>query len=91
MGRRNYDHLTRDEVDCDFPGGGPARFWLWVFLGEDSVCFVMDATRSSAVLADHVGLDPDTGQLSDTPGRRAAPARAVVGLLHRLRLRRTAG
>ncbi|EYT93574.1 hypothetical protein ThrDRAFT_00636 [Frankia casuarinae] len=71
MGRRNYDHLTRDEVDCDFPGGGPARWWLWVFLGPDSVCFVMDATRSSAVLADHVGLDPDTGQLSDTPGGAA--------------------
>jgi len=73
-------HLHADEttwrVFAPAAGGGPARFWLWVFLSADSVCFVMDATRSSTVLADHVGLDPDTGQLSDTPG--GAPRRLVL-------------
>ena len=32
-------------------GGGPARWWLWVFIGPDTVCFLMDPTRSSAALA----------------------------------------
>jgi hypothetical protein len=62
-------HLHADEttwrVFTPTGGGGPARWWLWVFLGPDSVCFVMDATRSTAVLAEHVGLDPDSGQLTD--------------------------
>ncbi len=43
---------------------GPARWWLWVFLGPDTACFVMDPTRSGAVLARHAGIDPETGQLS---------------------------
>ena len=62
-------HLHADEttwrVFTPAGGDGPARWWLWVFLGPDSVCFVMDATRSTAVLAAHVGLDPDSGQLTD--------------------------
>ncbi len=35
-----------------------------MFIGPDTVCFVMDATRSGAVLARHAGIDEDTGQLS---------------------------
>jgi len=26
-------------------GDGPVRWWLWVFLGPDTACFVMDATE----------------------------------------------
>ena len=49
---RNRDswHLHADEttwrVFCPDGGDGPAKFWLWVFIGADTVCFVMDPTRS---------------------------------------------
>jgi transposase len=43
-------HLHADEttwrVFAPREGDGPARWWLWVFLGPDTACFVMDATRS---------------------------------------------
>jgi hypothetical protein len=45
-------------------GDGPAKWWLWVFIGPDTVCFVMDPTRSGAVLARHAGIDGETGQLT---------------------------
>jgi transposase len=36
-----------------------------VFLGPDTVCFVMDPTRAGSVLARHApGIDEDTGQLT---------------------------
>ena len=50
------------------PGNGPVKWWLWVFLGPDTACFVMDPTRSGAVLARHVGIDQTTGQLVEHPG-----------------------
>ena len=80
---RNRDswHLHADEtswrVFCPDGGDGPARFWLWVFIGADTCCFVMDPTRSGEVLARHAGLDRETGQLLPARGRRAAPAGAV--------------
>ena len=41
-------HLHADEttwrVLAPREGDGPARWWLWVFLGPDTACFVMDAT-----------------------------------------------
>jgi transposase len=46
---------------------GPTRWWLWVFLGPDTACFVMDPTRSGAVLARHAGIDQTTGQLAEHP------------------------
>jgi transposase len=62
-------HLHADEttwrVFAPRDGDGPAKWWLWVFLGPDTVCFVMDPTRSGAVLARHAGLDGETGQLTD--------------------------
>ena len=61
-------HLHADEttwrVFAPREGDGPAKWWLWVFLGPDTVCFVMDPTRSGAVLARHAGIDEDTGQLA---------------------------
>lgn len=27
-------------------GDGPSRWWLWVFIGPDTTCFVMDPTRA---------------------------------------------
>src|SRR6266699_1110702 len=62
-------HLHADEttwrVFAPREGSGPAKWWLWVFIGPDSVCFVMDASRSGAVLARHAGIDAKTGQLSE--------------------------
>jgi transposase len=62
-------HLHADEttwrVFAPRDGSGPAKWWLWVFIGPDSVCFVMDPSRSGAVLARHAGIDAKTGQLSE--------------------------
>ena len=73
-------HLHADEttwrVFTPREGDGPAKWWLWVFPGPDTVCFVMDPTRSGAVLARHAGIDEDTGQLAaDQDG---GPRRLVI-------------
>jgi transposase len=57
-------------------GDGPARYWLWVFIGPDTVCFVMDPSRSGAVLARHAGIDEETGQL--LPDEDGGPRRLVI-------------
>jgi hypothetical protein len=61
-------HLHADEttwrVFAPRDGDGPAKWWLWVFIGPDTVCFVMDPRRSGAVLARHAGIDEKTGQLT---------------------------
>jgi transposase len=44
------------------------RWWLWVFIAEDTVVFRMDSTRSTAVLERHFGIDRADGAL--TEGRR---------------------
>ncbi|HEX6521188.1 MAG TPA: IS66 family transposase [Streptosporangiaceae bacterium] len=72
-------HLHADETTWRVfapPGGdGPAKWWLWVFLGPDTVCFVMDPSRSGAVLARHAGIDEQTGQLAGEDGE---PRRLVI-------------
>ena len=73
-------HLHADEttwrVFAPRDGGGPAKWWLWVFLGPDTVCFVMDPTRAGQVLARHAGIDEKTGQLTaDVDG---GPRRLVI-------------
>lgn len=77
---RDCGHLHADEttwrVFAPREGHGPAKWWLWVFIGPDTVCFVMDPTRSGAVLARHAGIDEETGQL--TAGEDAAPRRLVI-------------
>jgi transposase len=62
------------------PGNGPVKWWLWVFLGPDTACFVMDPTRSGAVLARHAGIDQTTGQLVEHPGagEEEGPRQLVV-------------
>ena len=73
-------HLHADEttwrVFAPRDGTGPAKWWLWVFIGPDTVCFVMDPTRSGAVLARHAGIDEDTGQL--TADQDGGPRRLVI-------------
>jgi len=73
-------HLHADEttwrVFAPRGGDGPAKWWLWVFIGPDTVCFVMDPSRSGAVLARHAGIDEKTGQL--TAGEDGGPRRLVI-------------
>jgi transposase len=73
-------HLHADEttwrVFAPRDGDGPAKWWLWVFIGPDTVCFVMDPSRSGAVLARHAGIDEETGQLAD--GEDGGPRRLVI-------------
>lgn len=44
------------------------RWWLWVFIAEDTAVFRMDPTRSTAVLERHFGIDRADGALPE--GRR---------------------
>ena len=73
-------HLHADEttwrVFAPRDGTGPAKWWLWVFLGPDTCCFVMDPSRSGAVLARHAGIGQETGQL--TAGQDGGPRRLVI-------------
>jgi transposase len=73
-------HLHADEttwrVFAPKDGTGPAKYWLWVFVGPDTVCFVMDPTRAATVLAGHAGIDESTGQL--TPDPDGGPRRLVI-------------
>lgn len=39
--------------------GERRRWWLWVFVGHDSVAYVIRPDRSAAVPADHLGIDLD--------------------------------
>jgi transposase len=77
---RDSWHLHADETSWHVftpdTGDGPARWWLWVFIGADTTCFVMDPTRAGTVLARHAGIDPDTGQL--TPDPDGGPRRLVI-------------
>src|SRR5712691_10194147 len=47
-----------------------------IIIGPDTVCFVMDPTRSGAVLARHAGIDEETGQLTDSED--GGPRRLVI-------------
>ena len=73
-------HLHADEttwrVFAPREGDGPAKWWLWVFLGPDTACFVMDPAASGTVLARHAGIDEETGQL--TADGDEGPRRLVI-------------
>ncbi len=73
-------HLHADEttwrVLAPRDGDGPAKWWLWVFLGPDTACFVMDPSRAGTVLARHAGIDEKTRQL--TPDDDGEPRRLVI-------------
>jgi len=77
---RSSWHLHADEttwrVFAPGDGGGPAKWWLWVFIGPDTACFVMDPSRSGQVLARHAGIEEETGQLA--PDDDGGPRRLVI-------------
>ena len=72
---RDSWHLHADEttwrVFAPRDGGGPAKWWLWVFIGPDTCCFVMDPTRAGQVLARRAGIDekPGSSRQVRTAGR----------------------
>jgi transposase len=65
---RTEGHLHVDETTWKVfeavEGKSGTRWWLWVFVGVDTVCFVMDSTRSTQVATQHLGLDLDAGKLT---------------------------
>ena len=77
---RDSWHLHAEEttwrVFAPREGDGPAKWWLWVFIGPDTVCFVMDPTRSGSVLARHARIDEKTGQLA--ADEDSGPRRLVI-------------
>lgn len=48
---------TRWQVFIDYEGKVGHRWWLWVFLGEDTVVYRLDPHRSHDVPEDHFGKD----------------------------------
>ncbi len=64
-------HLHIDETSWqvfeDLEGKANHRWWLWVFVSADTVCFDIDPTRSSSVLEAHLGVDFSAKSLP--PGR----------------------
>jgi len=64
-------HLHIDETSWqvfeDVDGKANHRWWLWVFVSVDTICFDIDPTRSSSVLERHLGIDFSATSLE--PGR----------------------
>lgn len=62
-------HVHADEtswrVYAQTEGKDGHRWWLWVFIAEDTVVFRMDPTRSATVLERHFGIDRADGALAD--------------------------
>lgn len=58
---RQSPYLQADEtrwlVFVDVEGKIGHRWWLWVFLGTDTVAFVLDPSRSHTVPENHLGSD----------------------------------
>jgi transposase len=60
---------TRWHVFEAVEGKDSHRWWLWVFVAEDTTVFRVARSRSLAVLTDHLGLDTDAGLNSLPEGR----------------------
>jgi transposase len=65
-------HVHADETTWrvfeQIDGKDGTRWWLWVFVADDTVVFVMDPTRSAKVAERHFGIDRRDGTLPE--GRR---------------------
>ena len=62
-------HLHIDETSWqvfeDVEGKANHRWWLWVFVSADTIYFDIDPTRSTKVVADHLGIDIEAGSLAE--------------------------
>jgi transposase len=65
-------HLHADETGWkvfeQVAGKHSHRWWCWVFVAADTTVFRIQPSRSTAVLADHLGIDLDAEALQ--PGRQ---------------------
>jgi hypothetical protein len=65
-------HVHADETSWrvfeQIEGKDGHRWWLWVFIAEDTVVFRMDPTRNTTVLERHFGIERTDGALAE--GRR---------------------
>jgi transposase len=65
-------HVHADETSWrvfeQIEGKDGHRWWLWVFIAQDTVVFRMDPTRSATVLQRHFGIDRAEGAVA--PDRR---------------------
>lgn len=62
-------HLHVDETSWRVfeavAGKANNRWWLWTFVGPDTVVFLFDPTRSTKVVADHLGIDVGASSLAE--------------------------
>lgn len=62
-------HLHVDETSWrvfeEVAGKANHRWWLWTFVGPDTVAFLIDPTRSTKVLTSHLGIDMEAGSLAE--------------------------
>lgn len=60
---RNAEHWHIDEtrwrVLVEVPGKRNNLWWMWVFVANDSVYFVLSPKRNAQVVTDHLGSNPD--------------------------------
>lgn len=69
--RRNAGagHLHVDETSWKVfetvAGKANNRWWLWVFVAADTTLFTIEPSRSTAVLADHLNIDLEAGELAE--------------------------
>lgn len=61
---RQSAYLHADEtswpVFVPVQGKDNHHWWLWVFVGADSVCYLIKPRRASSVVAEHLGIDLDS-------------------------------
>jgi transposase len=69
---RTAGHLHVDEtgwkVFAPLAGKASKRWWCWVVVGPDTTVFRIERSRSTRVLAEHLGIDLDADGLQ--PGRQ---------------------
>lgn len=65
VGRHVHADKTGWRVFERVEGGDGTRWWLWVFVADDTVVLTMDPTRSATVLERHFGIDRSVGALPE--------------------------
>jgi transposase len=70
---------TRWMVFIDLEGKTGHRWWLWVFLGEDTVVFRLDSTRSHEVPEGHFAADARVVLMVDRYSAYKAMAQVKLG------------
>lgn len=73
---------TRWRVLVEVVGKNGTRWWMWVFVTEDTVYFVLSPHRSAAVVTDHLGKQPaGIASVDRYSAYKAVALRAMLFLL----------